>query len=124
MSWSQALTEIPMFRNSFLLLAWLCSADAWLPADEVVEQDLSQQFSESIAPLMDAHCGQCHSASEPEAELDLSGFRTLGDVNQAPKIWLMILDRVEAGEMPPEDAEHALDSAEQATIQAWCWRDA
>ena len=66
--------------------------------------DLQGPFSKVVRPFLVEHCLDCHSGEEPEAELELSGFRSTSDVVKGFATWQHVTERLKAGEMPPEDA--------------------
>lgn len=88
-------------------------------AAEGVSPQLSTVFSEKILSVLETHCLDCHDASTREAELDLSSFKQFSDVTQHYQIWEIILERVEAGEMPPADASPAMEDADRALLIQW-----
>ena len=71
----------------------------------------------SVAPLgaagitpatrqfLDAHCYDCHDATEKKGGLDLDALKT--DFTDADNfaLWVKVHDRVVAGEMPPKKKE-------------------
>ncbi len=66
----------------------------------------ASEFSASAAvDFVKTHCLDCHSASDPEAGLDLEVFSSAGDVAEEIEQWNKIADRVYAGQMPPPESE-------------------
>jgi hypothetical protein len=58
---------------------------------------------ESFAPFLKKHCYRCHGAEAQEADLSLHDLkRVIRDSADAIN-WQDILDKLNAGEMPPED---------------------
>jgi cytochrome c553 len=62
-------------------------------------------------PLLARHCGTCHGAEKQEARLrfDTLSFRI--DSLQAAETWQKVLNVMNAGEMPPEDAPQPMAAA-------------
>ena len=89
-------------RFWFIFLAVACKLHSVAIADPV---------------LMKKHCGECHSGAEAEGEFKLV---SLGSVPTRESLegWLNSLDRVKAGEMPPED-ESELTNAERRNLIAY-----
>ena len=56
------------------------------------------------------NCFECHSSSKSEADLDLSKFETLDDVTNWYGRWATVLERLEADEMPPDEARRRQQS--------------
>lgn len=99
-----------------LLESLFLAASAVAAADEGA---LERQFSGSIRPLVTKYCAECHGAEEPEAKLDLTRFREAGDVARKHSTWLAVLERVEAGDMPPKDAESQPTEGERKQLVEW-----
>lgn len=80
-------------------------------------------FEQQIAPLLAAHCLECHAGAEPKAGLDLSRHEAAlrggengvvlvpGDIQES-RLWEM----VSTDEMPPE---HPLSAEEKELLQRW-----
>ncbi len=62
------------------------------------------QFAPSGAAFLKQHCVKCHSDVKPEGSLSLVAFTDNASVVRNRKVWLTMLKRIEAGEMPPEDS--------------------
>lgn len=87
----------------------------------------SPLFEKDIRPVLKAHCFHCHGENEePEAGLDLRLQRLIvqgGDSgpailpNKADES--LLIERLELGEMPPEDVEQKLSGAEVALLRRW-----
>ncbi len=82
-------------------------------------QELARQFTAQLVPLLTQHCGECHASDQPEAELDLSVYHTLDEVNSAHPVWAMILARVQAGEMPPADSDQQFSAGDRRLLVDW-----
>lgn len=97
-----------MFRvlSAFLLI----SATAMAATDSVFEQ--------SVAPFLKQHCNSCHDAKKAKA-----GFRSdhlTAELVQPRMVdhWKEVFDRINAGEMPPED-EPRPDVKQQTAVVEW-----
>ncbi|OAI47707.1 hypothetical protein AYO44_09090 [Planctomycetaceae bacterium SCGC AG-212-F19] len=69
-------------------------------------------------PFLQAHCTECHGGEKPKAKLDLAGPRSLEQLRSQSHSWFSVLERVEAGTMPPKDSE-SLKPAEKQALAAW-----
>ena len=81
------------------------------------EDELQRGFSDVVRPFLEGHCLECHGKEEPEAKLDLSGFRSARDAAQGFATWKHVVERLKAGEMPPEDASQPTPKARQAVLR-------
>ena len=106
-----------MARAVCLLISTLVLSAA--VAQEPTQQSLQREFQSDVQPLLRTHCLSCHDTETQEAKLDLSLFRQLGDVTKSYRVWEVVLERVEAGEMPPEDANTRLTNEQRETVVQW-----
>jgi mono/diheme cytochrome c family protein len=77
-----------------ILLAILLAPVAWAgPAEE---------YKESIRPILESRCFECHGTEKQKGDLNLATFSDFDAVKAAPEVWQLILERVQAFEMPPK----------------------
>jgi hypothetical protein len=94
-----------------LLAALLCCSGVFpTPAGAEVPGD--------VAALVKKHCADCHSGENPEAGLDLARLEFDLSDPRAFSMWVRVHDRLEAGEMPPEDAEQPSAEERRAAVGA------
>jgi hypothetical protein len=85
-------------------------------------------FEREVAPILVTHCLDCHQPSKRSGELDLStreGLLKWGE--QGPAITpgkpaaSLLVERIEAGEMPPPNAKeaHPLNKTQFDLLRAW-----
>ena len=77
------------------------------------------QFEKAVRPFLKAYCLDCHGSAKQEAKLDLSGYSSAADVAGALRTWQLVLERLEAEEMPPDDAPRKPTDTERSTIVKW-----
>lgn len=75
-------------------------------------------YEQGARPLVQAFCAECHTGEEAEGGIDLARFARLDDLRADTKLWLKVADKLETGEMPPEDAK-TLPLPERRRLQAW-----
>jgi hypothetical protein len=85
------------------------------PAKPPAEGD----FRAAVQPFLKAYCLDCHATARQEAKLDLSGYSSTADVARAHRVWQRVLQRLEAGEMPPDDAPQKPDEGARMAVVAW-----
>lgn len=107
-----------MHRLCWALSCWIAMS-AGAAADGDTLDGLRRQFDDQIVPLVKTHCQECHAGEFAEASLDLARFRRLQDVTESHRLWETILGRVEAGEMPPEDAAKPLSKEQRGNLTRW-----
>ncbi len=80
---------------------------------------LQSTFDDSVRPFLQSNCVECHNRETTEGDLDLTTDDDLLSVVKNFRRWSGVLDRLEAGEMPPEDAEQQPTVDERAAVIAW-----
>jgi hypothetical protein len=88
---------------------------------EAVGQDdaLRRGFTNTIRPFLKLHCLECHDKETPEAMFDLSRFKSARDVARGFASWEHVVERLKAGEMPPEDAETQPTAEVRTAVLQW-----
>jgi hypothetical protein len=59
---------------------------------------------QSVRPLIAKYCVGCHSGANPAAQFDLKPYDTVHSVLRDLPRWSLVLDRLNAREMPPKEA--------------------
>jgi hypothetical protein len=118
------LSESPTVCTCLVALfcfAWLgvvaCGDEA--PGDTLQTRLADTVFTDTVQPFLKTFCLDCHGVQQQESDLNLSLFQSSRDVARAHQIWDIVLDRLEAGEMPPEKAERHPSVAEKQAVIAW-----
>ncbi len=74
------------------------------------------QVPGEVAALVQKHCFDCHSGEKPEAGLDLTKVKfDLAD-QRTVATWVRVHDQLEAGEMPPPDADQPSPDDRRAAV--------
>jgi mono/diheme cytochrome c family protein len=80
-------------------------------------------FEEVVRPFLKGHCLSCHGAKKREGKLDLSVYASSAMVTRDRRAWDVVLRRLEAEEMPPDDAPRQPSPEARKTIIAWIRAD-
>lgn len=80
---------------------------------------LERRFHGGVRPFLETYCLSCHGKEKQEADLDLSSFSTLSSVVNGYSYWALVLERLEAGEMPPEKAKKHPTDQQREEVVAW-----
>ena len=83
-----------------LSLALLASATAMSAA--APSAALDREFQQSVRPFLNKHCVGCHSGQSPAAQFDLKSYTTLDQVTRDYPRWNLVMERLEAKDMPPK----------------------
>lgn len=110
-------------RSSAPCLSLLWAAIAVSPAlaaeaPPATFAQLSARFDDQARPLLAKYCLDCHATDAPESELDLQRFATLDHVRADSEAWLKVAEMLDAGEMPPAEADQPNDE-ERAALRSW-----
>lgn len=82
-------------------------------------QDLKTQrslYKQTLQPLVEKYCLDCHGKNSPEGDFDLASFQSADEVLQSREHWLKALQRVRFGDMPPPE-EVTLDKSVREEFQ-------
>ena len=102
---------------------WACTAFVLLSVPTITRcddsQKLAKDFEKRVLPFLKTYCLDCHGQETQEAKLNLSGYKSSGDVTKSHKTWEIVLERLEAGEMPPEDANSRPSEEVRRSVVNW-----
>ena len=82
------------------------------------QNSASSSFQQQVAPVLKAHCAECHGGTKPEAKLDLTLAPTDERFRAQQAQWFRVLERIEDGSMPPADAK-PLNAAQKQAVAKW-----
>src|SRR5262245_62805864 len=101
-------------------LAALHSADPPVVAPAPRAADaLQARFTAKVQPFLSRYCFGCHGPKKQAASLDLSRDATPATIIKNAKHWELVLERLHAREMPPEEATKQPTAEERAEVVAW-----
>ena len=106
-----------IFLCSYAAVSFWIGLSTSLLADDFAK--LQESFGPQVESMLNTHCIACHDSETKEAQLDLSTIRSEAEVAAAPQIWQLILQRVEAGEMPPADVDVQPTEQQRAEFSQW-----
>ena len=88
--------------------------------DTTVDQE--DAFQVHVRPFMDRYCAPCHEGERPKAKFDISPYRELKDLVADFGHMDLMLERLELGDMPPEDAQAMPTDQERLRMIQWMRR--
>jgi hypothetical protein len=93
-------------------------------ADSAASSDaaLARSFGGTTRPFLQTYCVTCHSGAKPPGDLDLSAYRSLTAVTNDLARWKLVLDRLTAGDMPPDEAKLHPTPAQRKPVVDWITR--
>ncbi len=90
-----------------------------ISAEERATRRFAADYNIRVRPFVQTYCVECHAGAKPEAGLDLAGFSNFDAVTKDPAHWSLVLERLRAGEMPPDDAKKHPAVAQRTPVVAW-----
>ncbi|MGP0067743.1 MAG: DUF1587 domain-containing protein [Isosphaeraceae bacterium] len=87
--------------------------------DDPPERSLERRFENVVKPFLSENCTACHGAKKKESKLDLSVYSSIDAVVKDHQVWQRVAERLEASEMPPEDAPRQPKPDERLAVVAW-----
>jgi hypothetical protein len=104
--------------TTIAVIIWSIAAPTAI-VDQPNDHDLQRQFADTVRPFLQTYCFGCHGPKKAEAQLDLSTYQTAADVAKGYRRWNKVMDRLEAEEMPPEEAKRHPTPDQRAAIINW-----
>jgi hypothetical protein len=92
------------------LLLVLCAAERGSGAE------FSDSFRQKVLPVLASRCAECHGETEQNATINFVATRTPKQIAADATIWFRMLEQVESGNMPPEEASPLTDAERQALV--------
>lgn len=77
-----------------------------------------ETYLQEIRPILQKHCFECHGNEKSKADLNLEHFDSLDKIHEARDAWQIVLEQVQAFEMPP-DGKKELNFDNQGKLVRW-----
>ena len=75
-------------------------------------------FNKDLQPYLDAHCVRCHGPEKQKSDFRLDELSRKVGLEDTP-LWVEVMERISAGEMPPDDEENLPTADENAEVIEW-----
>ncbi len=108
-----AFSRSSLFGSALAVASLIVSmASAQVPStDSRADQ---RQIDDGITSFLKQHCIRCHGKEKQEGKAAFHQLRLTSDLETQGKSWQGIVDKLESGEMPPEDQDQpSLDERKQ-----------
>ncbi len=110
------VTERSVIKSpSYLLLPLLLVA---FVAPLRAEEPRPAEFGTVVKPFLQTYCFECHRSERVKGDVDLQAIGSLLEGRDLEH-WELVFERLESGEMPPEDATRQPDDAKRAAVAKW-----
>ncbi len=80
---------------------------------------LEKRFATQVQPFLKQYCFACHGSRKQEASLNLSRDSSVAAITRNARQWELVLQRLQAREMPPEEASRHPEAGERSAVIAW-----
>ena len=119
----KAVFSPPWISSGMLLASALLAVGPPRPTRHVAVEEadftaLATPYDKDVRPLLQRYCVRCHSAKRHEGDVNLASFTSLAEVRKATKTWQKVLEMLDSGQMPPEEARKPTE-AERFRLTAW-----
>ncbi len=81
--------------------------------------ELQQRFRDAVRPFVETYCLECHGKEKPKGDFDLSAYTSLDRVAGDDRQWAKVLEKLKAGEMPPDDAKRQPSADKRQRVVSW-----
>lgn len=105
--------------TSLVSLAGFVAVVATYSEKPAAEPTLQQRFASDVLPFVKANCLSCHGAEKQEGKLDLSDNSSVEAVAKNHQVWDLVLERLEAEEMPPKKAPQQPTPHARKLVSEW-----
>jgi hypothetical protein len=86
-------------------------------------QTPAESFTQTVLPVLSKNCISCHNDRLQTGGLSLEAFRDPALALQRPEVWAKVLDKVNAGAMPPAPRA-PLSAADRSAVMGWIEKNA
>ena len=109
-----------IFRRVMIALFLVVALDHffanWPLATEVTQQKRGD-FSESIQPMLERFCYDCHGRKNTEGEVNLTEFTTWAGLENNPRLIERMVEALAKNEMPPEENRQPTDDQRKTMLR-------
>ena len=111
----------PVSLRALLLSAVLCLSACGTRAAAVdrVQADLAKRFDGTVQPFIGTYCLECHNKEKAKGDFDLSLYTSSQVVAGDAQKWANVVERLQAGDMPPKKAKQHPTPVQSKLVTAW-----
>jgi hypothetical protein len=97
----------------------MLSASFVLAAAHPTGRELDRSFAATVHPFLETYCFGCHGEEKQKGKLDLRPYSTREAVAKDYRRWEVVLERLKAEEMPPEEAKRHPNAELRQQVIDW-----
>lgn len=76
-------------------------------------------FEDTIVPILENTCLDCHDAVSEEGDLNLEHYLTEREASLQPELWETVAKVIELGQMPPKKQKDQLSDEDKKNLHNW-----
>jgi hypothetical protein len=84
-----------------------------------VQAGPADEYRTNIFPILQKHCHECHGPEKKKGDFDLTTFSEYEKILDAKEQWQVVLERVQAFEMPPKGKAQELNFNNHGRLLRW-----
>lgn len=85
---------------------------------QVASGDLASEYEDQIKSILKRSCQECHGPKKSKGGLNFAEITSYEEVMDDAELWRMVLERVQASEMPPSGSPE-MDYGQRQTLMGW-----
>ena len=89
-----------------------------LRAADKTEAGLALRFEKQVRSIVTENCKECHSQELAEADIDLTDFKSLADIQRNLIVWQKVAEMLDSNQMPPKDSKQPTES-QRKELRSW-----
>lgn len=107
-------------RAAVALTILLLGAQATgIAGTDTLGRGLERRFQSTVQTFLGIYCLDCHNKEKPRGDFDLSPYNSSESVTKDFQRWELVLEKLEAGEMPPKKAKRHPTPAQSREVVVW-----
>ena len=92
-------------RITIPAVVFLAAASSGRVLANSAQLEMERGFAALVRPFIETYCVTCHGGEKPKADFDLSHYSTMESIVRDHRHWELVLEKLQAAEMPPEKAK-------------------
>jgi hypothetical protein len=83
------------------------------------DAELAKRFDLKVKPFVQEYCTDCHDSETKKADFDITPYTNMVSVGRDFGHWQLVLERLQAAEMPPQKSKHQPKLDQWQEVVAW-----
>jgi len=100
------------------MIAWSLLLGLGFPT-LILAEEAHPPFSQQIGPFMQQHCVHCHGPDSQEGDFRVDTLSQDVGAGNSTNRWLEVIEKINNGEMPPEDEPNRPTAQQGAAVVEW-----